>query len=152
MYVETEAVVFGLMIGAAISMMFGLLMLIVDASRTATIVVTAMTGIIFGSSWIIGDITANASEADARQYAFVRARTKDCRLKPIIDAYAKDGMLDFGEFVRIRRLADGYDQTDQREELTGRRTVDCRTEAVRHARSVSDITPERIAPFLTTRR
>ena len=133
-------------------MTFGLMFLLVPASRTAAITITCLIGILFGSLPIIGNATTNASEADAEQYAYVRTRMKDCRLKPTISSFTKDGRLDFGEYIRIRRLAHGYDQVDQRESLTAHRTVDCRSEAARHARSVSDITPERIAPFLTTRR
>lgn len=138
--------------GGGLAMTFGLMFLIMPMSKTAAITATCLIGILFGSLPIIASATANASEADAEQYAYVRARMKDCRLEPTISSFTADDRLDVGEYIRIRRLAHGYDQTDQREELTGRKTVDCRTEAVRHARSVSDITPERIAPFLTTRR
>lgn len=133
-------------------MTFGTMFLIFPISRTAAITITTLIGIVFGSLPIIANATTNASEADAEQYAYVRARMKDCRLEPTISSFTKDGRLDFGEYIRIRRLAHGYDTADQRERLTGRRTIDCRSEAARHAASVSHVTPERLAPFLTGSR
>lgn len=133
-------------------MVFGLIFLLMGTSKTAALILTATVWIIFGSLPVMAEAMRNASEADAKQYAFVKARTHDCRIAPTITTYTADGKLSLGEFTRIRDLADRYDTADQREGLTGRRTRDCRSEAARPSIRASDITPERLAPFLTRRR
>lgn len=152
MYVDTEVIMFGVMMGGGTAIVFGLIFLLMDMPKIPALMLTTTVWVIFGSLPIMADAVRNASEADAEQYAFVKARTHDCRIAPAITTYTADGKLSLGEFSRIRDLADRYDTADQRERLTGRRTHDCRSEAARSSIRASDITPERLAPFLTRGR